>query len=793
MALFTFAIAILASQTQSTVKPPTEPPLDTNPTIMALEKKAGLSFEDLYPRKSYFGKSASGLTWSKSERYLAYLWNPYDDKGNDLWIFDSQTGKSQRVTSIDVMMPFDRKLKDAVERYKKDKADEDKALTLNDLEYREWRLKKKEEDAKRKEPLASYPGIGEIEWNPKADELLFTYNGDVFRWKIGDAKPERLTRTRDRRSQLQYLPTGDGFTYREGNGVYRVKFNSSDIEQLNPDLPDGIEFSGYGISPDGNKLMIYGSKRGPAERNVELISYKDRFAKSRQVGRSVADDDFKGQSYLFLYDISGDKLESLSGDAKPWEVWKWPGGKSWEQNSISETPWSSDSTKFVFATWKRIPKQFEIVVADLTKKELKTIYKSTPDGEHTTPGMAEPMFTREGSSVIALLDASGYRHPWKIEVGSGKATALTSGPYECSPLKLSADGGTLFVTANKDAVYRQNIYGIDLATNKMSRLTPRDGYYGKPTLSDSGKKFTTQFESWTSQRETYVVEDGKETKLTDSHRPGFEKVNIQQPEFLSIKNRHGQDIATDVFLPKGWKKSDKRPMMIYVYGGPLGSGKSVQDGSFNTSAYLFNLYLTKVLGYVTMTIDPHGTSGYGNDFGKANWEQPGKLQVEDLSDAAKYMIENYGVDPKKVAVNGWSFGGFQTQMCMYTAPDVFTLGIAGAGPTEWQNYNNWYSTGVIGPTPNSKPEDLDKYSLTNLAKNLRSPLMLLHGMEDDNVLFQDTVHVYQKLLQYGRGPLVELALDPTGNHGMGGDMDTRDRHAIYLGFIMKWWGSYLRP
>ncbi len=127
---------------------------------------------------------------------------------------------------------------------------------------------------------------------------------------------------------------------------------------------------------------------------------------------------------------------------------------------------------------------------------------------------------------------------------------------------------------------------------------------------------------------------------------------------------------------------------------------------------------------------------------------------------------------------------------MYTAPDVFTLGIAGAGPTEWQNYNTWYSTGVIGPVPNGKAEDLDKYSLTYLAKNLRGPLLLLHGMEDTNVLFQDTVKVYRKLLQAGKGPLVELAIDPTGGHGMGGDMDTRDRHAIYATFLAKWWGPY---
>lgn len=248
-----------------------------------------------------------------------------------------------------------------------------------------------------------------------------------------------------------------------------------------------------------------------------------------------------------------------------------------------------------------------------------------------------------------------------------------------------------------------------------------------------------------------------------------------------------------MFLPPGFKKEDKRPLFIYVYGGPLTDSYSVTDGSFNSSGYLFNMYLSYVHGYVTATIDPRGQSGYGEVFGKANWEAPGVAQVEDLSDGVKYLIDNYGVDSKKVGINGWSFGGFQTQMCMYTAPDVFTLGIAGAGPTEWQNYNTWYTGGVIGNSRDGKPEDLDKYSLTYLAKNLKSPLMLLHGVEDTNVLYQDTIKVYRKLLQYGLGSLVELVIDPTGGHGLGGDINNKDRHAIYLSFILRHWGSFTKP
>ncbi|RYG23516.1 S9 family peptidase [bacterium] len=311
-------------------------------------------------------------------------------------------------------------------------------------------------------------------------------------------------------------------------------------------------------------------------------------------------------------------------------------------------------------------------------------------------------------------------------------------------------------------------------------------------ISEDGSRFAANFASWSSPSALVVGVDGTETPLYDPQRPdkGFEKLNTLKPQRFTFKNRHGQNVHGFMFVPPDFKKSDKRPVMMYVYGGPLGTGKSVEEGSFNSTAYLFNMYLAKTFGYIAVTIDPRGQSGYGNDFGKANYQQPGKAQVEDMTDGVKWLQENYNIDREKVAVNGWSFGGFQTQMCLYTAPDVFTLGIAGAGPTEWQNYNNWYSTGTIGPVTTGKPEDLDPYSLTNLAKNLRSPLLLLHGMEDTNVLFQDTVKVYRKLLQAGKGNLVELALDPTGGHGMGGDMDTRDRHAIYATFLAKWWGPY---
>src|SRR5690606_20685811 len=155
----------------------------------------------------------------------------------------------------------------------------------------------------------------------------------------------------------------------------------------------------------------------------------------------------------------------------------------------------------------------------------------------------------------------------------------------------------------------------------------------------------------------------------------------------------------------------------------------------------------------------------------------------------RHLIAQGGIDPQKVAIHGWSFGGFQTQMCLYTEPEVFRVGIAGAGPTEWENYNSWYSTGTIGPSREGHP-DLAKFSLLPLAGKLQGKLLLVHGMEDSNVLYQDTVRVYRELLKAGKETLVELFLDPTGGHGLGGDVERLGRARKYEEFLVRNLGSH---
>ncbi len=146
------------------------------------------------------------------------------------------------------------------------------------------------------------------------------------------------------------------------------------------------------------------------------------------------------------------------------------------------------------------------------------------------------------------------------------------------------------------------------------------------------------------------------------------------------------------------------------------------------------------------------------------------------------------MDRKRVGIHGWSFGGFQTQMCLYTEPDVFAAGAAGAGPTEWENYNAWYTRNTVGNSRTGEP-DLKKFSLLPLAKNLKGQLLLVHGVEDTNVLYQDTMRVYRELLKAGKETNVELFVDPTGGHGLGGDVKAFGRFHKYEQFFLRTLGE----
>lgn len=673
-----------------------------------------------------------------------------------------------------------------------------------------------------------YRGISSFTWHPTGHEILFTSGGEIYRLKLDGSAPVRLTRTRDFERSVQYLPDGKGYMFMRDDSLFRVRDGNTLIEQIDPALGSEEELSSYQISPDGNRLAIQTRKgKSPfsSDRKVKIINYRGRFAEVREYNRVVSDDPVVTQEvFVYFYDLA--KHENEEAELKLVHATK----INSPRDAVSSPHWSLDSKQITFATFHFDDENVGIYTAKFPESSKKKVepkkdnsktmtgtksstsssssssssksssepkgisklqYRFLHFGGPNTPRMIQPRFLGDTTKILFVSEQSGFRHLHILDTTYQTVAPLTQGNYEVYLEGLSKDRRHVLVTSTKNSPARTMAYSIDLESKEMNALTEMAGNYSSVSISQDGTRMLGNYSTFGKLTELVRVnQKAKESfkVLTQSHSEEAKKITKPIPEFFTYKNRHGQELHGTLFKPAGWKKTDKRPCMIYVYGGPLGTRHSVVDGSYRSDSYFFAYYMAQVHGYVTVTIDPRGQSGYGALFEKSNFKQVGKPQVEDLVDGTKHLVTNYGVDAKKIGLHGWSFGGFQTQMCLYTEPDVFAAGIAGAGPTEWENYNKWYSTGTIDRSKAGQT-DQKKYSLLPLAKNLKAKLLLVHGMEDSNVLYQDTVRVYRELIKAKKETLVELFLDPSGGHGLGGDVKRLAKYKKYEEFFTRTLGT----
>jgi len=646
-----------------------------------------------------------------------------------------------------------------------------------------------------------YGGIQSFVFAPESNELIFGSAGDLYRLEIPGAALTRLTRSSDPEFAYAYLPDGSGYTFVRGGHLMRVRWGSHLIEQIDPALGAGESFGAYALSRDGRRLAFTaatGDQRGfGGGVQVAIVNYRSRFAGVSMVNRHMPDSEVPvTQAFVYVHDLD----DALSETHAPVKVASF--SITGFRDILTAPEWAEDSSRFAFSFFQQSDGQVTIHEVAVTESAAggeaaavkqpaaRPIYRFLHNGGPTTPGMIAPAYLADSRRLTFLTELSGFRQLHRLDPRYEQLDQLTHGRYEIYPREISKDRRHLIALTTRPHPAEQAIERIDLETGEIEPLSRAKGYYDSPAVSRDARWVLANFVDWGGGRELVLIDtrSGENRRLTQSHGPTLAELIAPIPEHFSYENRHGQRLYGHLFKPDDWTPADKRPLMLYFYGGPLGTQKMISRGSYAAPSYFFAWYMAKKHGFIAATIDPRGASGFGALYERSNFEQVGRPQVDDLVDGARWLVQNAGVDESRIGIHGWSFGGFQTQMCLYLEPDFFKCGIAGAGPTEWENYNTWYTTGTIASAVPGKTAH-DRFSLLPLAKNLKARLLLVHGMEDPNVLYQDTVHVYRELLKAGKEALVELFLDPTGGHGLGGDVKTIGRHRKYEEFFLRCLGT----
>jgi dipeptidyl aminopeptidase/acylaminoacyl peptidase len=365
-----------------------------------------------------------------------------------------------------------------------------------------------------------------------------------------------------------------------------------------------------------------------------------------------------------------------------------------------------------------------------------------------------------------LSEESGYSQLYRMTVPAGEIRRLSpEGRYEVSLPDRSWDGRYLYYTANREHPGKYDLWRVEVATGKAEQLTRLGGGLTHGVLSPDESRLLLLESSITRPDEVYVQanQPGAEARqVTQTRTPFFLAQSWTVPEIVPIPSAHGAGpIYARVYTPKDFDPTRKYPAAFFVHGAGY-----LQEVTYGWSNYfhefMFNDLLTRH-GYVVMDMDYRASAGYGRDWRTAIYRQMGYPELEDLQDGVAWLAKNKSVDPARVGVYGGSYGGFLTFMALFRQPDLFAAGAALRPVTDWAHYNEDY-TGNILNRPEVDPEAYEKSSPIEYAAGLRKPLLICHGMQDQNVFFQDTVRVVQRLIELKKDTF-ETAIYPVEDHG----------------------------
>ena len=370
---------------------------------------------------------------------------------------------------------------------------------------------------------------------------------------------------------------------------------------------------------------------------------------------------------------------------------------------------------------------------------------------------------RDGATLWFLSEESGFAHLY-LRALAGPRRALTGGPFEVDDPLLARDGKSFLVTANREQPGIEEVYRVDVASGEMTRLTALDGHAAALPSPDERQLLVT-WSGIASPPELYLQParpGAAARRLTRTVSPEFEAVGWTIPELVPVPSRHGAgEIWARLYKPPGWSAAGRYPAVLFLHGAGY-----LQDAHRGWSWYFREFMFHTLLarrGYVVLDLDYRASAGYGRAWRTAIYRQMGSPELDDLEDGVAWLAAEQAVDPARVGVYGGSYGGFLTLMALFKRPELFAAGAALRPVTDWAHYNQGYTSAILN-TPEVDPEAYRVSSPIEFAAGLSKPLLLCHGMVDDNVVFQDSVRLVQRLIELGKTEWFETAIYPVEPH-----------------------------
>ena len=596
-----------------------------------------------------------------------------------------------------------------------------------------------------------------FEWSDSGKELLISAGGDLFLFHVESSKWDQLTATAEPERDPKLSPDATQVAFRRGHDLYTLEIASHNVTRLTDDgsptllnaeldwvYPEELDLStAYWWAPDSKHIayLQFDTGREMVYPQISLLPL-----------RAVMEPEHYPQAGTPNADVHVGVVASKGGNTRWMDLGEARGFL------IARVHWTPDSTKLIVQRMNREQNQLDLMLADSGTGGARSIlHESDPHWINMNDLFR---FLPDGQFIWGS-ERDGFKHLYVYGLDGKQHKRLTEGQWEVESVAgLNESRQTLYFVSSETSPLERQLYSIKLNGKDRTRIS-QGARTHSISMSPTTAYYMDTFSSLTEpSRKTLHDSTGAEWAVyREANHKLTDEYELLPTEIVNFKSSDGTLLYARLIKPANFHAGEKYPAIVMVYGGP--GAQSVHNA---WSGANWDQVLA-ARGFVIWQVDNRGSTGRGHAFETPIYHRMGKVELADQLEGIQYLIAQGYVDPKRVGMYGWSYGGYMTLYSLLNAPEVFRAGIAGAPVTNWHNYDTIYTERYLG-LPGENQEGYKASSAVEYASKLQAKLLMVHNIEDDNVLFQNTMQMADAFEHAGK--LFDMVVYPQKSHGVGG-------------------------
>ncbi len=429
---------------------------------------------------------------------------------------------------------------------------------------------------------------------------------------------------------------------------------------------------------------------------------------------------------------------------------------------IPRIKWTKDANILTILRLNRLQNKLEILFADATTGNSQVIL--TEENKYYIDIDDDLTYLNDKKHFIFTSEKDGYNHIYLYDMNGNLIRQITNGKWDVTKfIGYNNEDSVLYYISAEYSPLQRDVYSINIQGTDKKKLSSRQGT-NNATFSNGYKYFINEHTD--ANTPVYITlhdSKGKLIRVLEENTELKETIKdygFSKKEFFKFTTSENVVLNAWMIKPLDFDENKKYPVFIYVYGGP---GSQTVTDAWDRNIAWHQLLAQK--GYIIVSVDNRGTGGRGEEFKKCTYLQLGKFETIDLIEAAKYLASLHYVDASRIGIQGWSYGGYLSTLCITKGADFFKAAVAVAPVTNWRYYDTIYTERFLR-TPQENPDGYDDNSPINFVEKLKGKYLLIHGTADDNVHFQNTMELVKKLVDANKA--FNMQFYPDKNHGIYG-------------------------